>query len=276
MTSESMQIANDGRGSVWPPPRPAPSRLAILRVEVRDEMLGILREPTALFFSVLMPVMFFALFVSLFGSQAADIPGAELDVTVGTTMLATFGTYGVLVAAMMTPAIGLAESRERGWLRVLKTSPVPVPVTLSAKVVATLPYCLGILTAMTATAAALGVLEITVAQWLLLAGGLVVGTLPFALLGLAIGSLASGNATTAILNAIIIPAAVASGLWFPLSQLPDWVASVATFLPTYHLSQLALAPLKGGGDWPLHVAALLLFTALAGIAATVAYRRSRL
>ena len=253
--------------------RPSPSPVALFRVEVRDELLGILREPTALFFSVLMPVLFFALFVSLFGGFPNDTPGLE-QVPVGTSMLATFGAYGVIVSAMLTPGIGLAESREQGWMRVLKTSPVPVPVTLAAKVVAALPYCLGILVVMTGTAAALGVLQITLAQWLVLAGALVVGTLPFALVGLAVGSLASGNATTAILNAIIIPTAVASGLWFPLSQMPAWVGTLAQFLPTYHLSELALAPLKDGGTWVGHVTFLLGFAVLAGIAATVAYRRS--
>lgn len=253
--------------------RPSPSPLTVFRVEVRDELLAVVREPTALFFSVLMPVLFFALFVSLFGGFPNDTPGLE-NVPVGTSMLATFGAYGVIVTAMLTPGIGLAEAREQGWLRVLKTSPVPVPVTLAAKVAAALPYCLGILVVMTGTAAALGVLEITIGQWLLLAGALIVGTLPFALVGLAVGSLATGNATTAILNAIIIPTAVASGLWFPLSQMPDWVGGVARFLPTYHLSELALAPLKDGGAWVGHVLFLLGFAALAGIAAMMAYRRS--
>ena len=41
----------------------------IFRMEVRDELLGIVREPTALFFSVLMPVAFFALFASMFGGD---------------------------------------------------------------------------------------------------------------------------------------------------------------------------------------------------------------
>ena len=248
--------------------RPAPSLFTVLRVEVRDEILQILREPTALFFTVAMPVMFFALFVSLFGGEGPDV-----GLPFGTTGLATFGAYGA-VATMLAPAIGLAEDRERGWLRVLKTSPVPIPLTLAAKVIAALPYAAGILVAMTATSAALGLLEITIGRWVGLIGVLVLGVLPFALLGLAVGALASGNATTAILNAIIIPAAIASGLWFPLEIMPEWVGGVvAPLLPTYHLAQLALAVLEGG-DWLGHVAAMLLFTALAGAAATAAYRRS--
>ncbi len=242
----------------------------VLWVEVRDELLGVVREPTALFFSVLMPVLFFALFAGLFGGDQAG----EGGVPVGTSMLATFGAYGVIGSSMLTPGIGLADDRERGWLRVLRTSPVPVPVTLAAKVAATLPYSLGILVAMTATAAGLGVLEITVGQWVSLAVALVVGSLPFAMIGLAVGSLAKPNATTAVLNAINIPMAIASGLWFPLELLPDWVASIAPALPAYHLAQLAFAPIAGDGPALGHLVALVGFTAVTAAVAVAAYRRS--
>ncbi|CAN5848356.1 ABC transporter permease [soil metagenome] len=249
--------------------RHRPSLATLLRAEVTDEIKLIYREPAALFFSVLMPVMFFALFSAMFGGFEAEVGG----VPTGTSMLATFGGYGVIVATMLTPAIGLAESRERGWLDVVKVSPVPVPVSLAARMIATVPYCIGILTAMTATAAALGVLQITLGQWLALLFILIPGSLPFALIGLAIGARASGNATTAILNAIIIPLAIAGGLWFPLDQMPDWITGLAPALPTYHLSQLALAPLDGSA-WAGHVVYLLGFTVVAGIIATMTYRRS--
>lgn len=253
-------------------PRPSVSYGRILRAEVSDEVLGIVREPTALFFTVIMPVAFFLLFAGLFGAQMNE---STADLPVATTMLATFGAYAVIGASMMMPGIGLAEARERGWMRVLKTTPVPIPLTLAGRVVASLPYAIGILVAMTVASAVMGNLEITVIQWLLLVGALVLGSLPFALIGLAVGSLASGNATTAILNALVIPLAIASGLWFPLDTFPDWVATLALGLPTYHLAQLASAPLDPTIGWPVHVAALLGFTAVAGVVATMAYRRSR-
>ena len=284
-TSPTSATSAPSAASSAAPSRRSPSPWAVLRVEVRDELLVILREPTALFFSVLMPVLFFALFVALFGGQRPAGGGLP----VGTTMLATFGTYGVVAATLMSPGVTLADARERGWLRVLKTSPTPVPLTLAAKVIATLPLCLGILTAMTLTAAALGVLEITVLQWSALCAVLVIGTVPFALVGLAVGALASPNATTAVLNALVIPMAIASGLWFPLSIMPEWVGRVAVLLPTYHLSALALGVLElgvlelgvleagvleGGAGWAGHLLGLLAFAALAAAAAALAYRRS--
>jgi ABC-2 type transport system permease protein len=261
MTATTPAIDLDRRSTISP---------TVLWVEVRDELLGVVREPAALFFSVLMPVLFFGLFAGLFG---ADELG-EGGVPVGTSMLATFGAYGVIGSSMLTPGIGLADARERGWLRVLRTSPVPVPITLAAKVAATLPYSLGVLVAMTATAGALGVLQITVVQWVSLAVALVVGSLPFALIGLAVGSLAKPNGATAILNAIIIPMAIAAGLWFPLELLPDWVATIAPALPAYHLAELAFVPVAGDGGAVGHFLALIGFTIVTAAIAIAAYRRS--
>ncbi len=251
------------------PTRRRPSLVVLLGVEVRDEMRMIRREPAALFFSVLMPVLFYALFVGLFGDEVAS----SSDLPVGTLMLATFGAYGAIVSATMNPGIGLAQARESGWFEGVKVSPVPVVVNLAAKVVATIPFVVGILVAMTLTSAAMGVLAITVGQWVALMAALVVGSQSFALVGLAIGALASPNAATAILNAVIMPAAIASGLWFPLEIMPNWVSTVAVFLPTYHLAQLASTPLEGG-PWLMHLVVLVGFTAAAGLVAAMAWRRS--
>ncbi len=244
----------------------------IARVEIRDEMLGIIREPAAILFSIVMPVAFFALFVGLFGTEHA----ADQAVPTGTLMLATFGTYGVLGAGMLSPGISLAESREAGWLRVQRVSPVPLPLILGAKVVAAFPYCVGILGAMTLTAGVMGVLEIGILEWLALVALMVVSVIPFALIGMAVGAQASGNATTAILNAIIMPMAIASGLWFPLEMMPEWVAQIAPVWPTYHLSQLALGVIDAGPLRLGNAVALLGFATVAALVAAVSYRRARI
>ena len=258
-----------------PHPRPAPSArdprlfVRILGVELRDELLAIVREPAALFFSIAMPVGFFALFAAMYGGEDAG------GTTVSTTMLATFGTFGVVGVTLLNPGIGVADDRERGWLRAKRVSATPLPVTLLAKVLATIPYALGVLGAITAVAAALGTLEIDAATWLRTIGVLTVSALPFSLLALAVGFRASPNAATAILNAFFIPSAVASGLWIPLDQLPAIVGErIAPLLPTYHLAQLGLAQIGlGSGDG--HVLPLLVFAVVSAALAAVAYRSAR-
>ncbi|CAN5857452.1 ABC transporter permease [soil metagenome] len=240
----------------------------VFGVEVLDELRGIMREPTALFFSVVMPVGFFALFVSIFGQQS---PGGMSG---GTRMLATFGTFGVLSVTLMNPGIGVADDRERGWLRAKQVSAVPLGVTLAAKVAAALPYAVGVLLAMTVAAAATGSLDASPATLLRLGAVLMIGSLPFALLGMAIGFQAGANASAAILNAILMPSAIASGLWMPLEIMPDFIGRIAPFLPTYHLARLGLAQVNGGGVLE-HVLVLLATTAVVAAIAAVSYRHAR-
>jgi ABC-2 type transport system permease protein len=189
-------------------------------------------------------------------------------------MLATFGTYGVVGVTLLNPGIGVAQDRERGWLRAKQVSAVPIPLTLAAKVTAALVYAIGVLAAMAATADALGVLHTSPGDLVRLALVLLLGSFPFALLGLAVGFQAGPNAAVAILNAVLMPAAVLSGLWMPLSILPAFFGRVAAFLPTYHLARLATAQL-GGGQVLLPVSVLLGTTMVAAALATLSYRRAR-
>lgn len=240
----------------------------VFGVELLDELRSIMREPTALLFSIAMPVGFFVLFVSLYGNETQG------GMLAGTTLLATFGAFGVLSVTLMNPGISVAEARERGWLRAKRVTAVPLPVTLAAKVTASMPYALGVLIAMGVAAAVTGTLDAPAGTLLRLGGALVLGALPFALVGLAIGFRVGANAAAAILNALLLPSAVVSGLWIPLDQLPDTLSSIAVYLPTYHLAQLGLAQLDGSGAVD-HGLALLGFAAVAALAAALSYRSAR-
>jgi ABC-2 type transport system permease protein len=240
----------------------------VFGVELTDELRGIVREPAALFFSIVMPVAFFALFVSLFGKFSSG------GVSAGTSMVATFGAFGVISVVLMNPGIGVAADRERGWLRAKQVSAVPIGVTLAAKVVAALPYAAGVLIAMTATAAITGSLDASVPVLLRILVVLVLGALPFALLSLAIGFQVGSGAAAAVLNAILIPSAVVSGMWMPLEIMPAFFGDIARFLPTYHLSELAKAQLTGAPVLT-HVLVLLGTTIVTAALAAVSYRHAR-
>ena len=236
----------------------------MMRLEIRDELMAILREPTALFFSVLMPVLFYTMFVGLFGNDGVTDAG----------MLAPFGTFAVLAVVMMSPGIGLADARERGWLRVKRVSGTPLWITLVAKVIAAVPYAVVVLLAMKASAVLVGSMTVDVGELARVFTILVLGALPFALFSLAIGARAGTNASSAILNAILMPMVIASGLWFPLEILPEWVGTLGKTLPTYHLADLAMVPVEGGA-WLGHLAVLGVTALVGAVVAGLAYRSAR-
>ena len=94
-------------------------------------------------------------------------------------------------------------------------------------------------------------------------------------MGLAFGYLVGPNSGPAVLNLIWLPMAFASGLWIPISQLPQIVQTVAAFLPPYHFAQLALGTIGAseGGSPVIHVAALLGFAAFFLVVAAWGFRR---
>jgi ABC-2 type transport system permease protein len=208
-------------------------------------------------------VAFFALFATMFG-QEGDGFGVEA--------LARYGAFGVLSVVLINPGVGLADARERGWLRVKRADGTPLGVTLSAKVTAALPYAIATLAGITLVARlAAGPLDVP--QALRVIAVLVIGALPFSLFSLAVGARFSTNSAVAVLNALLIPSVILSGLWFPLEMLPTWLGEIAVYLPPYHLAQLALAQVEGGAVWG-HLAYLVGMTIVGAIAAALAYRSS--
>jgi ABC-2 type transport system permease protein len=236
----------------------------VMKLEVRDELLAIRREPATLFFSVLMPVLFFALFVGLFGSEGTSDAG----------IIAPYGTFAVLAVVMLSPGIGLADARDRGWLRVKRVSGVPLWMTLGAKVIAAIPYALAVLLAMTVVAVFVGHMTIDVGMLFRVFVVLVLGAMPFALFSLAVGARAGTTASAAILNAILMPMVIVSGLWFPHDIMPEWVVSIGEVMPTYHLAQLAMVQVEGGA-WLGHLAVLGLTAVVGAMVAALAYRSAR-
>jgi ABC-2 type transport system permease protein len=236
----------------------------MMKMEVRDELLAIRREPATLFFSVLMPVLFYTMFVSMFGPEGATDAG----------IIAPYGTFAVLAVVMLSPGIGLADARDRGWLRVKRVSGTPLWMTLLAKVIAAIPYALAVLLAMTVAAVLVGSMTVDVGMLLRVFGVLVLGAVPFALFSLAVGARAGTTASAAILNAILMPMVIASGLWFPHEIMPDWMVSIGETLPTYHLAELAMVQVNGG-PWLGHLAVLGLTAIIGAVVAALAYRSAR-
>ena len=156
-------------------------------------------------------------------------------------LLATFATFGVLGAPLFSFGVGIAFERAQGWFHAASGHPGAVdrPVVISKWFGAALFAALIVLM-MSVLAAVFGEVRMATAQWFGLLGVLVAGTLPFCLLGLALGLLLSPNAAPAVINILYLPLAFLSGLWVPVSQFPGWLQGFAEWLPPFHLAALVL------------------------------------
>ena len=155
-------------------------------------------------------------------------------------LIATYGTFGVMSACLFGVGANLAHERSLGWLEMKRVSPMPVRRVSVRKIAANLVFCVAIELSLLATGLLFGNVRLTVWEAARLTAVLVIGAIPFAALGVALGYLIQASSAPATLNMINLPMAFCSGLWIPMMFLPPFLQKLAPFLPSYHLSKLAL------------------------------------
>ena len=256
-------------------PAPAPHRhtrastARVYRTEAWQEVLKLMRLPVFAATTVALPLMFYVIFGITFAGEQAR------GVGVTTYMLVTYGAFGVIGAALFGFGVSVAVERGQGWMRLKRVAPMPPLAYFVAKVIMSIAVASIIVLAMFALAATLGGVRLSAGQWVAVGAALVAGALPFSSMGLAFGYLVGPNSAPAVLNLVWLPMAFASGLWIPISQLPDVVQSVAVALPPYHFVQLALGTIGAseGGSPAMHGVAVLAFTVVFLFVAAWGFRR---
>jgi ABC-2 type transport system permease protein len=253
-----------------PPPMSAERRAHLYLVEARTELLKVLRLPAFAIPTIAFPPLFYILFALSFGGRDAA-PGTSM----ATYMIATYGAFGVMGAALFSFGIGVAMERGQGWMLAKRATPMPVSAYFAAKMAVSVVFGALIVAILFALGAGFGGVRLSAASWLGLAATLVVGALPFCAFGLFLGYLAGPNSAVPIVNLIYLPVSFASGLWIPVQFLPRFFRELAPWLPPYHYAQLVLKAIGADAGRPaaVHVGALVLFAAICLAGAALLYRR---
>lgn len=238
-------------------------------LEIKYEFLKALRMPAYSLPTILFPLFFYLIFGVMLGARPT---GA---VNLATYLLATYGTFGVMGAALFGFGVSVAIERGHGWLEVKRTTPMPIAAYFVSKLVMAMIFGAIIVIMLFVVGVTLGNASITLAQAASMFGVLVLGSVTFCMLGLAIGFWAGPNSATPIVNLLYLPMGFLAGLWIPIVFLPKPLQQIAVWLPPYHYSQLALGTIGAarGGSPVVHVLAMLAATILFAGVAWVGHRR---
>jgi ABC-2 type transport system permease protein len=218
------------------------------------------------------PIMFYILYGLVLYSKDA-IGGAAVP----KYLLATYGTFGVMGASLFGTAAGLASDRGLGWLEVKRASPMPPFAYFAAKVASSMIFSTIIVLALFGLGIAFGGVRMPVLQFAALFGTLVIGSLPFSAMGLALGYFTGPNSAPATINLIYLPMSACSGLWMPIMFLPKIMRQIALFMPPYHLAQLGLSIVGAASPASIatHWEVLVAFTLICLGAARIGFQRDQ-
>ncbi|RAQ94095.1 ABC transporter permease [Thermogemmatispora tikiterensis] len=119
----------------------------------------------------------------------------------------------------MLHSFGASIASERGQRMnvLIRATPLPPSIYLLAKMVTALLSALVMLLVLCGFALAVGGVRLSAISWVTLIASLLLGVLPFILLGLAIGNLVNPAGATSVLNLSFFILAFASGVFVPLT-----------------------------------------------------------
>jgi ABC-2 type transport system permease protein len=185
-----------------------------------------LREPFAVFFTLLFPLLLLTVLGYAFGYYAAGNGYKVTDINVPTMMSLTLATLGLIGLPVV-----LVEYKEHGILKRYRASPITMGwLMVVLVVVQTIMF-------LVATVLIIGL------TWLLFGirfSGNVVGVAGIALVaaaslfsvGFALGGLIrTARTAQAVSMSIFFPALFLSGTMLPREKFPHWLARIGDFLP---------------------------------------------
>ena len=188
------------------------------------------REPASVFFTVVLPLIFFMLFAAIFGSDTTVVNGQEIDTA--TYYVPAIIALSLINATFVNLTIWLTIQRERGQLKRIRATPVPAWVVIAGRTLTAV--AIGAIMVVTVLAFGFALYGVDLPGSTLpgVVVSTLVGTLALAALGFAAASaVPSENAAPPIANVIVLPLEFISGIFVPAETIPDWMNSVAGVFP---------------------------------------------
>jgi ABC-2 type transport system permease protein len=249
------------------------SGLALALHQFRYDLKVFRRNPAAVFFTLMLPLIFLFIFATIFGSETIE----ERAVKTTTYYVPAIVSLAVISATTQSLAINLTEDRERGLLKRVRGTPMPAWVFVAGRV----GNSLIISVLMVILVALIGrlVYDVSIPTQTIPAilVTLVVGAFAFSCLGFALTTIIpSEDAAPAVTNATVLPLYFISGIFIPDSEIPSGVLHFADLFPIRHFFEaffVAWDPNTVGPGFEWGDLAIVLGWGLAGLAVALRYFR---
>jgi len=228
-----------------------------------------LRNPRFLMLTMIFPVVIFVIDVSAFGNGL--VPGSK-TVTFAPYIMVSMAAFGAFMAAMNTGARTAVE-RAAGWQRQLRLTPLKPTGYLVAKAVVGTLVALPPIVLVVLVGIVLEHVHLSAGGWAQVVLGVWVASIPFAVLGLLVGQLATSETMQVFTSGLMIVLGFLGGILIPVTVFPNWTQHVAQVLPSYWLADVGHSALFGNTDIGKAVIWLAGWTVVLAFAVVRRYQR---
>lgn len=208
--------------------------------QCKAEMLRMFRNPYFIFWSLLMPIVFYYIFTKVVNTDIAD---KELW---GAHYLMSMTSFSVMGSAIMTLGIRLVQERSQGWTTFMKVTPLSSLQYSIAKMIGqSIVHGFSIVVIFIAGALLNGV-SLTSYQWMMSGCWILLGSLPFLGIGVLIGTMKRVDTASGVSNLLYMLLAITGGMWMPMEVLPKTIQAIGAWLPAYNYGNGAWEIIRGG------------------------------
>jgi ABC-2 type transport system permease protein len=218
---------------------PSVARIALSRTVI--ELKEFSREREAVVFILAFPVLLLVIFSSVFGSgnDFITLPSGQ-GISAAQYYLTGMVASGVMQSSFQSMAISLAVERDAGTLKLLRGTPMPPLAFFLGKIGQVIVVTVVQLVVLLSVSRLLfGVpLPADSQHWLRLAWLVAIGAASGTALGVAFSSvLKSGRSAPTVVTPIVVVLQFISGVFFPYTNLPEWMRAAASVFPLRWMAQ---------------------------------------
>jgi len=234
---------------------------------LKFELRRMYREPRLIILTMAMPVI---LFLALGGSIKGDTPEKTADILA--YLMVAWAAYGALLGTFSS-GIGVSHERAAGWLRQPRITPLPPVSVVITKAIACSLVAIPAVLVLSLVGMARNV-DFSGGQLAALVLFMWLGSIPFALVGLAVGFVLPPNLAQPASFLVSFGLAFAGGIFIRTDDMPATMHDIVQWSPSYRFTQAGYAVLQhtaqSATGWAIIAGWALVFGALAALA----YRRA--
>ena len=236
---------------------------------VRAELRRLWRNKREFLVMAFLPVGFFLAFSS---APAGERIG---DLDVPSYLMISMATVGAMMA-LFTTCADVANERAVGWGRQLRVAGVRGRDYIAAKVLVAYVGATVSVFAVLGVAVAVRDVAMSGAAWITVPASVLVGLVPIASLGVAVGYLVRPHSLRTVLTIGSVLLGVVGGLWNPAEHSPELLVRVMELLPVYWAAAAGRAAYEGEFVGWQGIAVVVVWAGLLTAAAASLYERDSL